>query len=124
MPELMIGTGAMNRFEYSVAVICCHGQVGDRAAVKRLGWLPEQPISLTVAGRTAVAFEHSDGGFRVDHDGHLRLPAVIRHRCGIEPGDRLLIAASVPGRLLLIYPLVVIDQALSTLHEQATSTVR
>jgi AbrB family looped-hinge helix DNA binding protein len=40
------------------------------------------------------------------------IPAPLRHRCGLRPGDRVLLAA-VPGHdTLAAYALAVVDQAL------------
>ncbi len=45
--------------------------------------------------------------------GHaVAIPAALRHRCGLRPGDRVLLAA-VPGEdTLAAYALAVVDQAL------------
>jgi bifunctional DNA-binding transcriptional regulator/antitoxin component of YhaV-PrlF toxin-antitoxin module len=43
---------------------------------------------------------------------YIAIPAALRRRCGLEPGDRVLLAA-VPGEdTLTAYSLAVVDQAI------------
>ena len=57
-----------------------------------------------------------DGEFQVTGQGHLRLPALIRHRCGLEPGDRVLLAADPRQRQLVLYPPAVLDDLTAQKH--------
>jgi bifunctional DNA-binding transcriptional regulator/antitoxin component of YhaV-PrlF toxin-antitoxin module len=49
------------------------------------------------------------GTFHVTGQGHLRIPAALRHRCGLEPGDRVLLAADPRQRQLVAYPPAALD---------------
>jgi hypothetical protein len=40
------------------------------------------------------------------------IPAALRHRCGLEPGDRILLAAFPGQDALAAYSFAVVDQAL------------
>ena len=43
---------------------------------------------------------------------YIAIPAALRRRCGLQPGDRVLLAA-VPGEdTLTVYSLAVVDQAI------------
>lgn len=53
------------------------------------------------------------GDCQVTGQGYLRLPAALRHRCGLVAGDRVLLAADVDRCRLVIYPPAVLDQALA-----------
>lgn len=48
--------------------------------------------------------------------GHLRLPAAIRHRCGLVTGDRLLLAADPSTAELRIYPPAILDELITRHH--------
>ncbi len=41
--------------------------------------------------------------------GHLRLPAIIRHRCGLISGNQALLAANPARGLLVVYPSAALD---------------
>jgi hypothetical protein len=43
--------------------------------------------------------------------GYITIPAALRHRCGLEPGDQVLLAAPRRGRPRA-YSLAVVDQAI------------
>ncbi|MBF6064674.1 hypothetical protein IU500_24565 [Nocardia terpenica] len=125
IPELTVDRlGEMDRFDYSTTTISHNGKLGDRTPVRHLGWLPGQPISLSVTGRITIAVEHPQGDCQVGTLGHLRLPAIIRHRCGIEPGQRLLVATSKQHRVLLVYPFPILDEALAELHNQTRGSIQ
>ncbi|WP_232237783.1 MULTISPECIES: AbrB/MazE/SpoVT family DNA-binding domain-containing protein [Actinoalloteichus] len=48
--------------------------------------------------------------------GHLRVPASIRHRVGLVAGDRVLLTAD-PGRnQLVVHPPAVLDDLLAARH--------
>lgn len=48
--------------------------------------------------------------------GQQLIPAALRRRCGLRPGDRVL--AALPGEdVLAAYPLAVVDQAIRAHHE-------
>jgi AbrB family looped-hinge helix DNA binding protein len=45
------------------------------------------------------------------------IPAALRRRCGLRPGDRVLLAALPDEDALAAYPLAVVDQAIRAHHE-------
>ncbi len=117
VPELRIddNTGSGSYF-YTITTICCHGQVGDRAPVKLLNWASSDRVSLTVDNQVIVAVVDPIGDSQIGPRGHLRIPATVRHRCGIKPGERVLVAASAEHRAVLVYPLALVHHALSMHH--------
>ncbi|WP_147134486.1 hypothetical protein [Nocardia ninae] len=125
MPELIGDIDAQtDQFHYSVASVGVNGRLSDRRPVGVLNWGPESRLAIEVVGRTIVIREHQRGDRRLTGRGHLLLPAGCRHRCQIEPGEQVLVATSVQRTLLLVYPIRLIEQALSPLHEQATGGAR
>lgn len=124
MPQLMINSVTEDRFAYSLTTTCCHGQLGDRMPVRLLNWHPDQPIALVVKDSAVVGFDDPRGAHHIGPRGHLRLPATIRHQCGIITGQQLLVAVSVEHRIVITYPIAAIDRVLSPLHELAWSAVR
>jgi bifunctional DNA-binding transcriptional regulator/antitoxin component of YhaV-PrlF toxin-antitoxin module len=56
------------------------------------------------------------GDYQVTGQGHLRLPAPLRHRCGLGAGDRVLLAADPDRSQLAVYPPAALDNALVPAH--------
>jgi len=56
----------------------------------------------------------------VTRDGHVRLPAEVRHRCGLATGDRVLMAADPRSGQLVIYPPATVDAMLARHAADAT----
>ncbi len=118
IPALRVLTRTTENYLYSVTTICCHGQLSDRAPAKHLQWRPGRRIRLAVSGHAIVAVDDANGNAHIGREGHIRLPAPIRHQCCITPGDRLLIAVSLERQAILVYPFSVVDDNLATLHQQ------
>jgi len=46
------------------------------------------------------------------HRAYIAIPAALRRRCGLRPGDRVLLAAGPGQDMLAAYSLAVVDQAI------------
>ena len=66
---------------------------------------------VTVRART----DGAAGGSGVMPQGHVRLPAQVRHRCGLRPGDRVLLAADPSAGVLRVFPPATVDALLPAL---------
>jgi hypothetical protein len=79
---------------YSLTKIDDRGRVADRSFIRVLLWGPGHPIDLTaLQGPAVLVASSTEGQQLINRQGHLRLPASVRRLCGLEPGDRLLMAA-------------------------------
>jgi len=97
---------------YGTGRIDASGRVADQAVGCALGW--REGDRLTVAASPGVVTARRDprGMVTVPARACLAIPAVLRRRCGLRAGDRVLLAA-VPGQgLLVAYSFAVVDQAL------------
>jgi hypothetical protein len=54
-----------------------------------------------------------EGAYRITSQGHVRIPAPLRHRYGLGAGDRVLLAADPEQAQLVIYPPAILDALLS-----------
>lgn len=87
------------------------GRLADRSALRELAWQPGLPVSFTIVGSVIVVAPHP-GRFMITRQGHVRIPASVRHRCRIQPGDHLMLVV-LPGRdQLVIYPASALEAAL------------
>lgn len=88
------------------------GRVGDRTMTSALGWQPGDRLTLTAA--VGVVFARRDPGGMVTMPGkpYLVIPAALRRRCGLRPGDRVLLAVFPARDTLAAYSFAVVDRAL------------
>jgi hypothetical protein len=84
--------------------------ISDRVIAEVLGWTPGTTLTASaIEDRILVLRPDRCGSMHVTPPGHLRLPAAVRHRCRLHPGDRLLLAAYPDKDELRLYPPAVLD---------------
>jgi hypothetical protein len=89
------------------------GRIADRAAIEALAWTPGTRLHLD-PGRTHLTLRAAiDGAFAVKDHRYLWLPAAPRHRLGLRPGDRVLLAAQPERQTLIVYPPAALDELLT-----------
>jgi hypothetical protein len=79
------------------------GRVGDRTVTGALGWRGGERLTLTAAAGVVIARRDPGGMVTVPARAYLAIPAALRRRCGLRPGDPVLLAAwpgddANPGR--------------------------
>jgi hypothetical protein len=76
-----------------VTALDAGGRLGDCALLEFMSWAPVTPLVVeTTTQSVIVVVAAPSGAQRVTARGHLRLPAALRHRCGLRAGERLLLA--------------------------------
>jgi hypothetical protein len=78
-----------------------------------LGWPPGTPLDLRELGGLVVATPDPQATVRLTGAGDLRLPAPLRHWCGLDAGSRVFLAADVDRQRLVFYPPAVLDAMIS-----------
>lgn len=102
-----------SRLVYGLAALDDRGRVADRVVMRALAWHARQRLAIEETGGVLTVRPDPDGDQQVTGQGHLRLPAALRHRCALAAGDRVLLAAD-PGRSrLAVYPPAALDTALA-----------
>jgi hypothetical protein len=97
---------------YGVGRIDASGRICDRAVITALGWTGGDRLTLTAEVGVVTARRDPGGMVTLPGRAYITIPAALRRRCGLEPGDQVLLAA-VPGDdTLAAYPLAVVDQAI------------
>ena len=97
---------------YGTGRIDASGRVTDHAVSCSLGWREGDRLTLTAEPGVVTARRDPRGMVTVPARACLAIPAVLRRRCGLRAGDRVLLAA-VPGQdMLAAYSFAVVDQAL------------
>jgi hypothetical protein len=101
---------------YGMATLDDRGRVADRVVIRSLGWVGGTRLAVREANGLVLVCADRGGVFAVTGQGHVRLPAVVRHRCGLVAGDRVLLAADAGEGLLVVHPPVVLDAMVGQLH--------
>jgi hypothetical protein len=97
---------------YGTGRIDASGRVTDHAVSCALGWREGDRLTLTASPGVVTALRDPGGMVIVPARACLAIPAVLRRRCGLRAGDRVLLAA-VPGQdVLAAYSFAVVDRAL------------
>jgi bifunctional DNA-binding transcriptional regulator/antitoxin component of YhaV-PrlF toxin-antitoxin module len=100
---------------YTVTPVDARGRLADRSPIRALGWQPGQPITITVLQQSIVVTPQP-GGASITRQGHLRLPARIRHVRDLNVGDRLLVAAAPTPGVLVAYTMALLETILLEHH--------
>jgi hypothetical protein len=92
------------------------GRIADHAIVHALAWKPGTRLDIRETQGLLLIRADSQGKFNVTNQGHLRLPAHVRHHFRLVPGDRVLLAAIPDHELLVIHQPAALDDMLSQRH--------
>ena len=98
---------------YGMTVMDDRGRIVVRTVLKALGWLPGTPTRIDVDRDVAIITEGTDSPCSLTAQGHLRLPATVRHRLGLRTGDRVLLVGKAADASLIVYPPTALDTLLA-----------
>jgi bifunctional DNA-binding transcriptional regulator/antitoxin component of YhaV-PrlF toxin-antitoxin module len=88
------------------------GRVADRAMTSALGWQPGDRLTLAAGAGVVIARRDPGGLVIMPSRPYIVIPAALRRRCGLRPGDRVLLAVFPAEEVLAVYSFAVVDQAL------------
>jgi hypothetical protein len=94
---------------YGLSALDDRGRLADRTIMQALGWSAGLRLEISETRGLLVIRPHDHGEFHVTGQGHLRVPAPLRHRCGLKTGDRALLAADPRQGQLVVYPPAALD---------------
>jgi hypothetical protein len=97
---------------YGIGRIDASGRIADRAVTSALGWSGGERLTLTADAGVVTARRDPGGMVTLPARAYISIPAALRRRCGLEPGDRVLLAAAPAASTLTAYSLAVVDQAI------------
>jgi hypothetical protein len=109
LPLTVVPTRRSHTIVYGMAAADSRGRVAQKAVLRALDWAPNTRIDIHETHNVLVIRPNPQGVFRVTPEGHLRLPAQVRHCCDLHPGDRVLLAADPEHGLLVVHPPAVLD---------------
>lgn len=97
------------------------GRLADQTPLKVMDWPPETPITISMLPSAGIIIVRRTGPDAVTRQGHLRIPANIRHGCRIRGGDRLLVVAHPHDGVLVGYTAYALDAMASAYHTSLTA---
>ena len=97
---------------YGFGRIDASGRVADRVTIAALGWRGGDRLIVTAEAGVMIARRDPGGMVTVPGRAYVAIPAALRRRCGMEPGDRVLLAAVPAEDTLTAYSLAVVNQAI------------
>jgi hypothetical protein len=97
------------------------GVVSNRDTIQALGWTPGDHLQIALVGRSVVVHRDPAGAFAMGPKPYLVLPAMVRHRSGVRPGERVLVAADPHHDVLVVHPLAALDVMITTYHAALTT---
>ena len=100
---------------YGLARVDRSGRVADRTVTGALGWRGGDRLTLTAEAGVVVIRRDPSGLVTLPPRSCVPIPAALRHRCGLLPGDPVLLTAVPAEDTLTAYSLTVVDQALAAL---------
>ncbi|AIJ23244.1 AbrB/MazE/SpoVT family DNA-binding domain-containing protein [Amycolatopsis methanolica] len=101
---------------YGMAAVDCRGRVADRTVLTALSWTPGTRLDIREAHGLLLIRRDDHGMFGITKQGHLRLPAHVRHRCRLVPGDRVLLVTDPKRELVIVHPPAALDDLLAQCH--------
>ena len=97
---------------YGLGRIDASGRIADRAVTSALGWRGGDRLTLTADAGIITVRREPGGMITLPGRCCIAIPAALRRRCGLRPGDRVLLAARPEADTLTAYSLAVVDQAI------------
>ncbi|MHB1593874.1 MAG: AbrB/MazE/SpoVT family DNA-binding domain-containing protein [Streptosporangiaceae bacterium] len=97
---------------YGIGRIDASGRIADRAVTGALGWQGGDRLTLTAEAGVVTARRDPGGMITLPGRAYITIPAALRRRCGLRPGDRVLLVAAPGNDTLTAYSLAMVDQAI------------
>jgi AbrB family looped-hinge helix DNA binding protein len=97
---------------YGMSRIDASGRLTCQAVSHVLNWQPGDRLTLTADSGVVVSRRDPHGMVTVPARYSVVIPASLRRRCGLRPGDQVLLAAAPGQDTLIAYTFAVVNQAL------------
>ena len=97
---------------YGIARVDASGRICERAVITALSWAGGDRLTFTAEAGVVTARRDPAGMAAMTAKPYIAVPAALRRRCGLRPGDRVLLAAAPGDDTLTAYSFAVVDQAI------------
>jgi AbrB family looped-hinge helix DNA binding protein len=97
---------------YGIGRIDASGRIADQSVIAAMGWRGGDLLTLTADAGAVTAHRDPGGMVTIPRRGYIAIPAPLRLRCGLKPGDRVLLAGAPADETLTAYSLAVVHEAI------------
>ncbi len=97
---------------YGMVTVDRSGRIVDRVVFRALGWTHGVQLRLDLVDEVLVVRREDGGNARVVVGPAVAIPAPLRVKLGLRPGDRALVAASPAHGVLLLVTVALLDRVL------------
>jgi hypothetical protein len=104
----------------AVTPIDDRGRLADRSPIRAVGWSSSQPVTISTT-QESIVIVRAGGPEFITRQGHIRLPARIRHLCHLSSGDRVLVMVAPVLDLIVVYPMAVLEVILLQHHASGSA---
>lgn len=101
---------------YDIGHVDGSGRVASNGIIKALRWQPGSRLDVILTPRIIVIRAAPGGPFFVPRRPRIIIPSHARRSHGIKLGDHVLIAAAPDYDLVIVYPLLALDEMISRYH--------
>jgi len=116
LPVPQLAPSGVASMLYGTAAIDRNGRVVEGTVITALGWTPGTRLDIRERGGLVLIAADPHAVFRMTQPGQLRLPAALRHWCGLTPGSRVLLAADPARGLLVVHPPAALQSMVAQFH--------
>jgi hypothetical protein len=109
---------------YGLSTLDTGGRTADRAIMAALAWAGGQRLDIWASGGLVVVCADTRCVFRMNTQQFLHPPVAARRWCQLAAGDRMLLAGSPQGGLLVVHPPAVLDAVVNGVHAEAVQDGR
>jgi hypothetical protein len=121
LPVAVVPTRRSDTIVYGMATLDSRGRVADHHILTSLNWPSGTRLDIHEVQGVLVISATPTGVFTINKQGHLHLPAAVRHRCGLSTGDRILLVAYREIDTLVIHPPASLDALFAAAHSDLLS---
>ncbi len=101
---------------YDIGHVDGSGRVASNDIINALRWQPGSRLDVILTPHTIVIRAAPGGPFFVPRRPRIIIPSHARRPHGIKLGDHVLIAAAPDYDLVIVYPLLALDEMISHYH--------
>jgi hypothetical protein len=113
VPVPRLAAGRERSSTYGLAALDDRGRIAAHLVFASLGWVPGTRVAIREQGGLVVVIADGRGAITVSPQGRLRLPAPVRHWCGLTAGSRVLLVADAAQERLVVHPAAALDAMIS-----------
>lgn len=116
LPVAALSSTGTSSMTYGIAAVDASGRVSERGVLRALGWRTGDRVRAWCSGNAVIVRSCVDGELAVAERGRVPIPSLLRERCAIRPGDRVMLAGSAEYGVLIVHTMSTVEAMLAQHH--------